>query len=118
MTTYLATPDPGDVVTLAVRDQSPVAEDFEDFGTSTDPPLEGATDNNDSFEVRLARTERAVHVMPGVSILEALHEVLAMPATGATAKRTSCAAAGSERSAERVEAARFRKQTGPRDGYL
>ncbi|HEY6360961.1 MAG TPA: hypothetical protein VIX63_07635 [Vicinamibacterales bacterium] len=28
MTTYLATPDPGDLMTLAVRDKSPVAEDI------------------------------------------------------------------------------------------
>ena len=31
MTTYLATPDPGDLMTLAVRDKSPVAEDIVRF---------------------------------------------------------------------------------------
>ena len=54
---------------------------FEDFGTSTDPLLEGSS-TEDAFDVRLARSERTVRVPAGVSILEALRrEGLEVPSS-------------------------------------
>ena len=54
---------------------------FEDFGTSTDPLVEGAA-HEDAFEVRLARRECTVRVPAGVSILEALRrEGLEVPSS-------------------------------------
>lgn len=54
---------------------------FEDFGTSSDPLLEGAATEG-PFDVRLARSERSVRVPAGVSILEALRrEGVAVPSS-------------------------------------